>query len=266
MHRKSSALITGPRTVPVHDREVHLPASCGCGCAHATSDASGNVALDLEARFRCVSKVPLFRDLPIQERRSIASRITTRVVARGEVVQAQGAMPALQIVHAGQIKQVRLAPDGSQRLLRILGPGDFMGEHSVLTGSPAPRMATALTQSQLCTLSRLDVQQWLDQRPRMAVNMLQAVTHRLEETEAQLAALSDRTVAQRLGDYLISASGGVEARPFELPVSKKDLASLIGTTPETLSRRLRKLSDDGAVALGQGRRITVLDKRLLGSE
>lgn len=243
-----------------------MSTSCGCGRSRATPDASGNLALDLEARFNCVSKVPLFRDLPNQERRSIASRITARVVSRGEVVQAQGAMPALQIVHAGQVKQVRLAPDGSQRLLRILGPGEFMGEHSVLTGSPAPRMATALTDVQVCTLSRLDVQQWLDQRPQMAVNMLQAVTRRLEETEAQLASLADRTVAQRLGDYLVSTSDGLVGHPFELPVSKKDLASLIGTTPETLSRRLRSLSDQGALALGSGRRITILDQELLGSD
>ncbi|MDO5618139.1 Crp/Fnr family transcriptional regulator [Kocuria sp.] len=242
-----------------------MSTSCGCGCARATPDASGNLALDLESRFACVSKVPLFRDLPIQERRSIASRITARVVSRGEVVQAQGAMPALQIVHAGQVKQVRLAADGSERLLRILGPGEFMGEHSVLTGTPAPRMAAALTEAQVCTLSRLDVQQWLDQRPQMAVNMLQAVTRRLEETEAQLASLADRTVAQRLGDYLITTSNGVVDQPFELPISKKDLASLIGTTPETLSRRLRSLSDQGALSLGSGRWITIRNKGLLAA-
>lgn len=240
-----------------------LSTNCGCGCSVAEKDSAGNVVLDLEARFACVSKVPIFRDLPSQERRRIAARVVTRTVARGDVVQAQGGMPALQIVHAGQIKQVRLASDGSERLLRVLGAGEFMGEHSVLTGTPAPRMATALTEAQICTLSRGDVQQWLDQRPRMAVNMLQAVTRRLEETEAQLASLADRTVSQRLGDYLLTASNGMVGQAFDLPVSKKDLASLIGTTPETVSRSLRSLSDQGAVALGQGRQITILEARLL---
>ncbi|NHU85557.1 Crp/Fnr family transcriptional regulator [Kocuria sp. JC486] len=232
-----------------------------CGCSHVGVEASGNVALDLDARFACVSKVPIFRDLPIQERRSIAARVTTRAVGKGQVIQAQGAMPALQIVHRGQVKQVRLGADGSERLLRILGPGEFMGEHSVLTGSPAPRMATTVTDAMVCTLSRIDVQQWLEQRPQMAVNMLQVVTQRLEETEAQLAALADRTVAQRLGDYLMTASDRPVGDTFELPVSKKDLASLIGTTPETLSRRLRALADRGVLALGPGRRITILDEQ-----
>lgn len=243
-----------------------MSTSCGCGCSPVTPDASGNLALDLESRFNCVSKVPLFKDLPVQERRTIASRITARVVSRGEVVQAQGDMPALQIVHAGQVKQIRLAPDGSQRLLRVLGPGEFMGEHSVLTGFPAPRMATALTQAQVCTLSRPDIQQWLEQRPQMAVIMLQAVTRRLEETEAQLASLADRTVAQRLAAYLLSISQGRVGHPLDLPVSKKDLASLIGTTPETLSRQLRSLSDQGALALGTGRRITILRQELLATD
>lgn len=240
-----------------------MSTGCGCGCARVTPDASGNLVLDLDSRFACVSKVPLFRDLPIQERRGIAARVTTRVVSRGDVVQAQGAMPALQIVHTGQIKQVRLGADGSERLLRILGPGDFMGEHSALTGSPAPRMATAVTEAQVCTLSRRDVQEWLDQRPRMAVNMLQAITRRLEETETQLAAIADRTVTQRLGDYLVEVSGGAVERSFELPVSKKDLASLIGTTPETLSRRLRILVDREILRIGPGRWITILDPQRL---
>lgn len=222
-------------------------------------DGSGRVRMDEDHRLACVSRVPIFRGLPEEDRRRIAARTTTRLVPRGEVVQQQGSTPSLQIVHAGQIKQVRLGEDGSQRLLRILGPGEFMGEHSVLTGRPAPREATAMTESQICSLSRRDVQQWLDERPQLAIALLNAVTARLEDTETRLAEFVGSTVGHRLGEYLAAAAGGEEGRPFDLPMSKRDLAQLLGTTPETLSRRLRALSDAGLIEVGPGRRIVVRD-------
>lgn len=234
--------------------------SCQCCTPQGLEiTASGRVLMDQDHRMACVSRVPIFRDLPVQEQQSIASRAVTRVVRKGEVVQRQGGMPALQIVHGGQIKQVRLTPGGSQRLLRILSPGDFMGEHSVLTGTPSPREAIALTDAQICSLSRHDVQQWLEERPGMAVAMLQAVTRRLEATEAQLSDQLGRTVGERLAEYLADASDGQQDREFALPISKKDLAALLGTTPETLSRQLRALSDQGRIEVGPGRRIVVRD-------
>ena len=236
--------------------------SVSCHCCHddhARIDASGRVRLDPDHRLACVSRVPIFRDLSEADRRRIASRATTRLVPKGEVVQQQGGLPALQIVHSGQIKQCLLGEDGSQRLLRILGPGDFMGEHSVLTGRPAPREATAMTPSQVCTLSRLDVQQWLEDQPRLALSLLEAVTARLEDTEARLLELVGTTVGQRLGEYLAAAADGVEGEPFDLPLSKRDLAQLLGTTPETISRRLRAMSDDGLLRVGPGRRMVVMD-------
>lgn len=220
-------------------------------------DGSGRVRLEADHRLACVSRVPIFRDLPEEDRRRIASHAVTRLIPKGEVVQQQGSAPSLQIVHAGQIKQATLGEDGSQRLLRILGPGEFMGEHSVLTGRPAPREATAMTESQVCSLSGRDVQQWLDERPQLAVSLLNAVTARLEDTEARLAELMGSTVGRRLGEYLAAAADGAEGEPFDLPISKRDLAQLLGTTPETLSRRLRKMSDAGLLEVGPGRRIVV---------
>lgn len=236
--------------------------SASCRCCQGDQvrvDASGRVRMDPDHRLACVSRVPIFRGLPEEDRRRIAARATTRLVPKGEVVQQQGGMPALQIVHSGQVKQCLLAEDGTQRLLRILGPGEFMGEHSVLTGRPAPREATAMTVSQVCTLSRLDVQQWLEETPQLALSLLDAVTARLEDTEARLSELVGTTVGHRLGEYLAGAADGVEGVPFDLPISKRDLAQLLGTTPETISRRLRAMSEQGLLRVGPGRRMVVMD-------
>ncbi|MDN5703671.1 MAG: Crp/Fnr family transcriptional regulator, partial [Micrococcales bacterium] len=106
---------------------------------------------------------------------------------------------------------------------------------------------------------RLDVQQWLEETPQLALSLLDAVTARLEDTEARLSELVGTTVGQRLGEYLAGVADGVEGVPFDLPISKRDLAQLLGTTPETISRRLRALSDEGLLRVGPGRRMVVMD-------
>ena len=116
-----------------------------------------------------------------------------------------------------------------------------------------------MTVSQVCTLSRLDVQQWLAETPQLALSLLDAVTARLEDTEARLSELVGTTVSRRLGEYLAEAADGVEGEPFDLPISKRDLAQLLGTTPETISRRLRAMSEQGLLRVGPGRRMVVTD-------
>ena len=103
-----------------------MSASCRC-CQgdQARVDASGRVRMDPDHRLACVSRVPIFRGLPEEDRRRIAARATTRLVPKGEVVQQQGGMPALQIVHSGQVKQSLLAEDGTDTF--IVAGGETSG-------------------------------------------------------------------------------------------------------------------------------------------
>jgi CRP/FNR family transcriptional regulator, anaerobic regulatory protein len=219
--------------------------------------------LDHEHRFACVSSVPLFSGLEEEDRHRIAERVITRPYRRGEVVYSIGDSPGLQIVHSGRVKQSRVLENGNEQLLRVLSPGDFTGEHALLGDEPVTSMAVAATDAQVCSLARSDMDRFLADYPRVAMTMLRSVARRLEATEHQVAEITGRSVESRLGEYLVAAAAEAGVAPgagYRLPMPKKDLASYLGTTPETLSRRLHALADQGLIALGRGNRVTVLDE------
>lgn len=219
--------------------------------------------LDHDHRFACVSMVPLFSGVDAEDRHRIAERVITRPYRRGEVVYSIGDSPGLQIVHSGKLKQSRLLENGNEQLLRVLSPGDFTGEHALLSDQPVSSMAVAATDAQVCSLSRSDMDRFLADYPRVAMTMLRSVAGRLEATEHQVSEITGRSVESRLGEYLVAAAVEAGAQPgaeYRLPMPKKDLASYLGTTPETLSRRLHALADQGLIGLGRGNRVSVLDE------
>lgn len=214
---------------------------------------------DREHRFACVSRVPLFADLSADDRRRIADVAVTRRYARGEQVYRPGEHSGLRIVHHGRVKVYRIADSGSEQLIRILLPGEFLGETTLLTGRPVDSWAIALQDAEVCTLGRPEVGRLLDERPTVAVRMLRSLSERLDRAEQQLSAVTGESVSGRLADHLLELATEAGSPTFRLPSTKRDLASYLGTTPETLSRRLSMLRDRGLVRLGPRGLVEILD-------
>lgn len=205
---------------------------------------------DEEHRFACVSLVPLFADLSDEDRRRIAEVAMTRHYERGEQVHRPGQQSGLRIVHRGRVRVRRLSESGTEQLLRILRPGDFLGETTLLTGRPVDSWAEAIDASEVCTLGGDEIRRLLSEHPEVALRMLSSLSARLDEAEQQLSAVTGASVARRLADHLLALAEEAGSSTFRLPSTKKDLASYLGTTPETLSRRLGALQDAGLIRLG----------------
>lgn len=87
---------------------------------------------------------------------------------------------------------------------------------------------------------------------------MEELSNRLEQTESRLEQTNLQTVEQRLAHYLITASEDKDV--FELELSKGDLASLLGTTQETLSRRLSLFQQNNLIELEGQRKIKIIDR------
>lgn len=201
-------------------------------------------------RFACVNRVPLFADLSTDDRRRIAAVAVTRRYVRGEQVHRPGDQSGLRIVHGGRVKVYRANEAGAEQLLRILRPGEFLGETTVLTGRPVDSWAVALDAAEVCVVGGTEIARLLREHPEVAVRMLAAMSVRLEAAEQQLSAVTGASVGARLASHLIELAEESGSTTFRLPSTKKDLASYLATTPETLSRRLADLQDAGVVRLG----------------
>lgn len=217
----------------------------------------------------CVSRVPLFQGLTYDEQLGVASVAQPTRVARAEQLYSAGSgVSQLMVVHTGRVKITRISPDGHEQILRVLGPGDFIGESAFLTGARPDHTATALEPAELCVFRHTDLSRLFEQHASIGLRMLQGVSKRLGETEARLAAVISGDVSSRLADYLLAlpakqaADGALEV---VLPLAKKDVASLLDTTPESLSRQLRALSDAGIISQKPGGRIVIADLTALSA-
>lgn len=211
----------------------------------------------------CVSLVPLFQGLTYDEQREVA-RVAhpTRLDRLQQVYGAGSDVSQLMVVHTGRIKISRTSPDGHEQIIRVLGPGDFIGESAFLNGTRPDHFATALETAQLCVFRHEDLSQLVEKHASIGLRMLQGVSRRLGEAEARLAAVISGDVSSRLADYLLTLPTRPETDRHlvvELPLTKKDIASLLDTTPESLSRQLRALGDAGIITQAARGRVTILD-------
>lgn len=209
----------------------------------------------------CVSRVPVFAGLSAEDHRRVAGLAHPTHLAAGEVAYSAGDSPTrLIVLHTGHLKISRISGDGSEHLIRVLGPGEFVGEASVFTDRAPDDHATALDECRLCVFRHDDLRALVSRHPEIALRMLATVSARLADTEHRLSSLTSHDVENRVADYLLGLPGSWRAgiATVTLPLAKKDVAALLDTTPESLSRSLRSLSDKGLITIGPGRSVSII--------
>ncbi len=204
-------------------------------------------------------RVPIFAGLSAPDQERVAGVARPLHLAEGEVASQPGFDAQLIVVHTGRLKISRLSADGSEQLIRVLGPGEFTGEAAVLNGREPEDRAVALGDARLCVFHHDDLAALIGDHPEIGLRMLATVVERLSETEDRLNAVTTRGVESRIARYLLElprVRSGPTA-PITLPLAKKDVASLLDTTPESLSRALKSLATKGAITVGTGRSISI---------
>ncbi|QHS21948.1 Crp/Fnr family transcriptional regulator [Virgibacillus sp. MSP4-1] len=210
----------------------------------------------------CVSLVPIFNHLTDDEMWEVADRSFHRKFIKGETIfQAEEPSNSLFIVHQGRVKIYRLAPNGKEQLIRILDQGDFFGEMSIFSEETLTSYAEAMVDTNICIINRSDIQELMVKHPAISLKILEEFSRRLDHTEHLVEQLSSQDVEKRIASYLIDLlkENSSESHVVKLPMSKKDLASMIGTTQETLSRRLTALQDKEMIEQTGQRKIKIID-------
>ena len=209
----------------------------------------------------CVARVPLFSGLDQDAQRAVASYARASHLTRGQLLRSSGSDPApLFVVHSGRLKEVRVTAGGLQRLLRVAEPGDVIGENAFLTGSRQNTYVEALQDTAVCTFRHEDLTRLMASHPAIGMQMLQTLSTRLVEAER---ALTHHTVGvpARLADYLLElpSQRGPRGLLVTWTLSKREVASFLGTTPESLSRALAKLESLDLIVAGARRNTILLD-------
>ncbi len=203
---------------------------------------------------------PLFNGLPPEQVERIIKIIVVKKFNRGETIFFEGDKGAgFYIVETGKVKIYKMSLSGKEQILHIFGPGEPIGEVPIFHGQPFPATAEALMRSNLLFLPRDRFIQLVHETPSIALNMLAVLSMRLRRFATQIENLSLKEVPARLADYLLYLMGEQKNdKKVELEISKGQLASLLGTIPETLSRIFAKMTEEGLIEV-DGRTIRILD-------
>lgn len=210
----------------------------------------------------CISKVPIFNHLEPDQMEEIHHLTHTITLERGDTLYRAGeTSDALYILSTGKIRIFRVSEAGKERLLHILHPGDFTGELALFNESTHESFAEAMENTVICTLRRGALQELMKQYPAIAMKILGEFANRLETAEEQATRFVTERVETRLALYLLElGEEGSSDREVILPMSKKDLASYLGTTPETISRKLQYLEENRLIEQRSNRVIRLLDR------
>jgi CRP/FNR family transcriptional regulator, dissimilatory nitrate respiration regulator len=203
---------------------------------------------------------PLFKGLSARQLGEIADITISRRYKRGESIFLEGdAAEGFYIVADGQVKIFKTSLEGKEQILHIYGPGSPFGEVPVFSGSRFPANAQALVNSRVLFLSRKSFVEAITRNPSLSMNMLGELSMRLRQFTLQIENLSLKEVPARLASYLIYLSREQESPDrVTLDISKGQLASLLGTIPETLSRIFAKMSAQNLIRV-DGKDIHLLD-------
>jgi len=214
------------------------------------------------------SSSALLAGLLAREIQQIHARFSRREYDSGAYVFRQGE-PALvyYLILEGLVKGVQSGPEGAEVLLHVLGPGDLIGALPTL-GRPAyPGSAVALSRLVALAISARDFEQVLHDHPQVAINLLKTAAEAIQDAHARLREACTLPVEQRIARTLwrLTLRSGEpcsEGISLDLPLTRRDLAGLSGTTLYTVSRTLKSWERRGWL-LAERRRLVLRDPAAL---
>ena len=209
-----------------------------------------------------LARLPLFNELEAVELERIARHTTELHVARGEIIFRQGdPSTGFHCVIYGRVKLAFASPQGGEKVVEIVGPGNSFGEAVMFMDKPYIVSTQALVDTMLLHIAKPAVFDELERTPRFARKMLAGLSQRLHGLISDVEAYSLNSGTQRVIGYLLR-EGLKDGEEVTLHASKAVVASRLNLTPEHFSRILHDLTEHGFIEV-HGRGITILDSAKL---
>ena len=207
-----------------------------------------------------LSQSVLFGELPEEQMDAVLSIAVEKPINTGEIIFFEGdSAHGFYMVADGMVKIHKLSPNGKEQILHMFGPGEPFGEVPVFSGGVFPANAEAVKNGTVLYFPRKKFVELVIEKPTLALNMLAILSKRLRHFTIQVENLSLKEVPARLAGYfLLLSEEQKNTKSVTLNISKGQLAGFLGTIPETLSRMLKKMSDQELIEV-EGRKIRLKD-------
>src|ERR671911_1459585 len=227
--------------------------------------------LSLEEKVHLLSMVDVFESLPEEEVKRLARLARDASYERGEdLPEPQEGGEKLYVLKEGRVQLYVKLPNEGEITISVIEGGSIFGEIAVAAQGSGKVRARALVPSLVCTLKTEILEQLIERNPAVALAIVRMLSDRLRQSEVRFAELAYKQVPARLASLILSlsASEGIVSREgirIDTPYTHQQLATMIGSNRETVTRAMKELREKGAVEVA-GRRIHLRDREALERE
>jgi CRP/FNR family cyclic AMP-dependent transcriptional regulator len=191
--------------------------------------------------------IPLFSRVGDADLESLASHLIERRYPKHATIVEEG-LPGdyMYVIREGRVKVTKASEDGREKIMNFFEGGDFFGEMSLLDQAPRSASVKTLQETRLLALSRKDFLRLLRSSPDLALAVIEELTRRLRETGEQASAMSFQGVKDRTRGLLerIARDDPDAGRRITPALTHQQIADMIGTSRETVTRAVKQLKDE----------------------
>ncbi|MHB0867641.1 MAG: Crp/Fnr family transcriptional regulator [Thermoleophilia bacterium] len=211
---------------------------------------------------------PVFQGMSDAELDEIVPLVVQRRLRKDTVIfHEHDPAAAFYLVKKGRVKIYKVAPDGREQVLAMLGDGQIFGDVPTFDGGPYPATAATMDDSELYLIRREDLLAVVRRYPEIAIKVIAVLGARLRQSLELVHDLSFKQVPHRLAGLLLKLGEEYGEQQeagtlINLSLSRQELADIVGTSRETVTRELKKMERAGLLAIDR-RHITITDREQL---
>ena len=207
----------------------------------------------------CIKAVPIFKNLSNEELDEIIMIANHQKLDKGHFIYSAGDhLNSLYVIHKGKIKITRYSEDGKEQVIRILSHGDFLGELALFSDALVTTYAEALETTVVCLVDSTRLKKLMRTSPTLSLKMMDELSKRLEKAEALIEHNNLYSAQAKVARLLLDLEkNGL----VYFHTTKVNLASNLGITPETFSRKLKELETNQMIKIMDNKTVRIIDKQ-----
>lgn len=191
---------------------------------------------------------------------------TSYTIKKGETIFEEGETTnGIYCIKDGVCKMTKLSANGKDQIVKLVKPGELLGQRSTISEEPANLSAVALEDMEVCFIPKSEVLQFFTQNNQFSMNVMKSICGDLKEADDHMVSMAQKSVKERLAEtllYLEDTFGKNEDNTLKLQLSREELAGMIGTATESCIRLLSELNKAGLIEL-IGKKIAIKDRNKL---
>jgi len=191
---------------------------------------------------------------------------TSYTIKKGEPIFEEGeSVNGIFCVKDGVCKLSKLSANGKDQIVKLVKPGELLGQRSLISDEPANLSAVALEDMEVCFIPKSEIMGFFNENNQFSMNVMKTICGDLKDADDHMVSMAQKSVKERLAETLLDLEdtfGKNDDGTLHIQLSREELAGMIGTATESCIRLLSEFNKSGLIDL-VGKKIAIVDRNKL---